>query len=108
DVTASTQQSGRIKHIGSTQHLNGVNQYTYFELEDNGTRSSLPSCANNAKHWIINEKDPDIAKHQISIILMAKAQGRMLYVEGNNACDLTRNGITHPEGGEVVRTLLIY
>lgn len=81
-------------------------QYTYFYLQDSN-RTALPACANGAKHWIINGANPDIAKQQLAIVMLAKATSGKIGVNGTGDCVRTYSSGTATLSGEIVRQLWI-
>jgi hypothetical protein len=81
-------------------------QYTYFYLQDSN-RTTLPGCTNGSKHWILNAANAEIAKQQLTILLLAKATGGKIGVNGTGDCVRTYGTGSATLGGEIVRQLWI-
>jgi len=84
----TTQTATRVTSIQMYQDSSGTtNGFVYFTVENNGTRSALPSCTTNATAWFVNNAaDRETEKAQVSLLMMAYSQGRPIYIQGRSNC----------------------
>ncbi|MES2206726.1 MAG: hypothetical protein V4525_08020 [Pseudomonadota bacterium] len=86
-TNASSQYSSRITSLHTVQNSDG-SSLTYFALDTSNPRSTLPACTSNPI-WVINTSSAmsDIAKSQVSLLLMAFSMGRPINVIGMGVCN---------------------
>jgi hypothetical protein len=86
-VMASNQLGARVTVLRTWQSAPGTStdSGTYFLLENNGTRGTLPSCATD-NYWMIKNTDVQAANKQMSVISMAYTQGLPVYIYGTGQC----------------------
>jgi hypothetical protein len=86
---ASSQYSTRITQITSITRAN----YTYITVDTGTGRTAIPSCASgNPNLWYIENTDANVYKNQISILLMALAQGKTINIIGSGDCQFGGTG----------------
>ena len=101
---AST-QSGYVTTLSAYHGTTAASSSVYFFLSNTASSGTVPNCGNNPPYyWVINNADADTAKTQISMLMAAQAQGRIVTIIGTGSCLRATGG---NQGGEVVQYLLL-
>lgn len=77
-------QAGKVKEL--TVRSDNLH---FFFLE--GTHSNKPGCA-TADYWMIKDENSVGGKGQLSMLLAAQAQDKIVYVNGTGTCTRWANG----------------
>lgn len=81
-------QEGKVIYI-SIRQSDGLH---HFGLT--GVHVGSPPCqaTKNTTYWIIKDENSDTGKHLLSMLMMAYAAGKTIYVEGTGKCDRWGDG----------------
>ncbi|RZT30766.1 hypothetical protein [Cupriavidus agavae] len=75
---------------GTVAYITARPNLTYFAI--NGSNVNRPACASGTTYYMIKDENSTSGKQQIALLMLAKATGRPVWVEGAGQCTKWSDG----------------